>query len=116
MINLIQPLPIKHMMTPPSKRDRRKNSIFMRMRKTNGVVSTSRETPVDDLLIVDLWLLVNPVEQTTPLSVGARDVAGEGGRVAGPRDLDNDGRDTLLAPAFLPARELGAVPVEAGED
>ena len=116
MINLPQPLRLKHIMAPAPQRHHARKPIRMRMRQPNRIVPPGRKRPHNQLLAVDALLRIDPVEQARVLPVRALRVVRQRGGVAGPGDLEDDGADALLAPAFHPHGQLGAVAVQARHD
>lgn len=91
-------------------------TVGMCMCEADGVVAAGREGPDAYFVFGNGGLGLDPIQQTAPLSVGGCRVGGCGGRVAGTRDLDDDGADAVLTPSFHPDGELGAVTVQTGHD
>ena len=83
---------------------------------TESVIASGREAPDDDLLRVDCFLAVDPVEDGGPLAVGRGRILASGRRVTGAGDLVDEGTDTFHAETLLPHSQFGAVAVEAGHD
>lgn len=86
------------------------------VRDAHRVEATGAEGPECDFRLVDAVLLRDPVEQRGVEAVWRFGIRGRGGAVAGAGDFEDQGRDAVLAPAFHPDGEFGAVAVEARED
>jgi len=82
----------------------------------DGVVAARAEAPDAGLLAVEVRLVGDPVEETAELSVWRGRVGRDGGAVACTGDLEDECCDAVLAPAFHPDAEFGAVAVEAGDE
>src|SRR5271154_942214 len=86
------------------------------MCQTDRVVATSREPPIDNLLVVDHFLCVDPVQQTRPLPVRARRISLCCWRVTCARDLDDDSSTALHGPSMHPSGQFGPVAIKPGEN
>ena len=53
MIHFVQPLLLEHMVSATTQGDASQQAVFMGVSQSNRVVPTSREAPVDKLLVVD---------------------------------------------------------------
>jgi hypothetical protein len=104
-----------YMMTTSTQADAGEKSILVRMCHSQSIVATSREAPSDDLLAIDLFLCIDPIEHTGPLSIRAGRILLEGRRVAGAGDLGDDRCDAFLQPALLPDCQLCTVAIQASD-
>jgi hypothetical protein len=77
-------------MTPCTLCDSRRDLLAMSVCKPERVVSTCRETPCNDLLLVGPALLMEPVENTAEQSIGTLWVSRKGGAVACSWNLNSD--------------------------
>src|SRR2546423_1491275 len=116
MVDLVQPLLIKHVVRTAAKGDACHHSVLVSMCQTDRVVATSGEPPIDNLLVVDHFLCVDPVQQTRPLPVRARRISLCCWRVTCARDLDDDRSTTLHGPSVHPSSQFGPVTIKPGEN
>ena len=116
VVHVVQPLLVKHVVSTTTKRDHTSQLVMMRMCHPDGVETTGTERPVHNLILLDAFLLGDPLEHARPLTVGTLGVHWCCGRVSCSRDFKDKGCDTNLAPALHPGAELGAVAVETGHD
>src|SRR5947209_16093814 len=86
------------------------------MCQTDRVVATGREAPIDNFLVVDHFLFVNPVQQTRPLPVRARRVSLCCRGVTSTRDLDDDSSTALHSPSMHPSSQFGPVAIKPREN
>ena len=83
---------------------------------TEGVVASGREAPDDDLLRVDCFLAVDPVEDGGVLAVGRGGILARGRRVTSAGDFVDEGTDALHPETLLPDSQFSAVAVETSHD
>lgn len=116
MIDLIQPLRIEHMMHTTAQIDSTKQAIMMCVCRSCRVVATSRESPCTQLLIVNPFLRVYPVQQSIPLPIGTLDVLWICWRISCTWNFKHDYCDTEPPPAFRPDTQLCPVSVQTCHD
>lgn len=102
VVDLIKPLRVEHVVASTTQRGNTSQPVSMCVRKSDGVEATSTESPRHDLVLLDAFLLPDPLEQAGPFSVGTLRVLWCCWRVASAWNLDNECGDAKLAPAFHP--------------
>ena len=116
VVDMIQPLRVKHMVASTPQRHHPGEAVWMGVREPDPIIAACTKRPHRDPFAVHALLLLHPVQQARPLAIRGLGVVFQGGGVAGSGDFDDDAGDAVAPPAFHPDGELGAVAVEAGHD
>lgn len=96
IVDVRQPLRMEHVVAAATMSNKALQAIWMRMRESDGIVATSTECPQCFVLLVDLRLLLNPVQKCRPLSIRRSDVLGICWRITSTWNLKNNRRNVLL--------------------
>jgi hypothetical protein len=58
------------MMSAATKGDASVNAVVMCVSQAQGVVTSRTKSPNNDFLVINFFLLVNPVQNAAPLAIG----------------------------------------------
>jgi len=116
VVDVVQPFLVKHVVRTTTERYHTSELIMMGVCHPDGVKATGAKRPCHNLILLDAFLLGDPLEHARPLTVRTLGVHRCCGRVTCAGDFEDQGCDADLTPALHPGAEFGAVAVETGHD